>query len=62
VVIRGSLVTLKNRPAHFVHDFEFVLELLGVGDHRAEFVNGEGRAVEAGALLLEKNGGRAKSA
>ena len=46
---------LEDRAAHFVHGLQFVFELLGVGDHGAEFVKRERRAVEAGALLPEKD-------
>ena len=53
--MRGSLVTLKTGPRHFVHGLQLVLELLGVGDHGAEFVERERRAVQAGALLPEEN-------
>ena len=47
---------LENGARHLIHGGEFVLELLGVGDHGAEFVEREGRAAQPGALLPEKNG------
>ena len=45
---------LEDRAAHFIHGLQFVLKLLGVGHHGAEFVKREGRAIEAGALLTEE--------
>ena len=38
---------LEDRAAHLVHRGQLVLELLGVGHHGAELVDGEGPAVEA---------------
>ena len=45
----------EDGAGHFVHGGQLVLALLGVGFHGAEFEDGERLAVEAGALLLEKN-------
>src|SRR5208282_3738975 len=46
---------LEDGAAHFVHRRQFVFELLGVGDHGAEFVKRERHTTEAGALLLEED-------
>ena len=46
---------LEHGPGHFVHRFYFLFELLGVGHHGAELVDGKRLSVEAGTLLPEQD-------
>src|SRR5262249_27498415 len=46
---------LEDRAAHFVHRLQLSLELLGVGNHGAEFVHREGLAIEPRALLAKED-------
>src|SRR5262245_27445676 len=46
---------LQYRAGHLVEDFQFVLALLGVGDHRAEFHHHKRLSIQPGALLAEQN-------
>ena len=43
----GVVCNLEDRTAHFVHGFELMFILLGVGYHGAEFIKGKGAAILA---------------
>src|SRR4051794_20757704 len=43
----------KDGTAHLIHGSQLVLELFGIRDHGAKFVNIERVAVQPGALLAE---------
>ena len=51
---------LEHGSLHFVEHTEFLLLLLGVGNHGAKLEHGEGLPIYATALLLEKESVRAK--
>ena len=59
-VIRGSSRDLEHRPVRFVLRLERGLQALGVLHHRAELEHAEPAAVQAVALLAEKNRARAR--
>ena len=46
---------LEHRATHLVHGRKLVLALLGVGDHRAEFIHGERSPVDAASFLAKQN-------
>ena len=47
----GIARDLEHRATHFVHGFQLVFPLFGVGSHGAEFINGERRTVQPGPQL-----------
>src|SRR4051812_48721109 len=46
---------LKDGPVHFIENGQFLLALLGIGDHGPELKHGERPAVKAAALLAEED-------
>src|SRR6202012_2120744 len=45
---------LEDGAGHFIQRRQFLFQLLGVGDHRAEFIHDKRPSVQTAALLLEK--------
>src|SRR5262249_49419440 len=46
---------LEDRATYFVYGRQFMFELLGVGEHGAEFVEGKGMTIQARPFLPEKD-------